>query len=59
MGLGLIIIAGAELLTANSCYLSAAVFEVSNHRNGVLPSPSLSIWQHLICKVLQSVARVM
>ena len=28
MGLGLIIIAGAELLTANSCYLSAAVFEV-------------------------------
>lgn len=29
MGLGLIIIAGAELLTANSCYLSAAVFEVS------------------------------
>ncbi|KAL3154244.1 hypothetical protein ABBQ32_013743 [Trebouxia sp. C0010 RCD-2024] len=27
MGLGLIIIAGAELLTANSCYLSAAVFE--------------------------------
>lgn len=28
MGLGLILIAGAELLTANSCYLSAAVFEV-------------------------------
>lgn len=32
MGLGLIIVAGAELLTANSCYLSAAVFEASQCR---------------------------
>ena len=31
MGLGLIIITGADLLTANSCYLSAAVFEVRLH----------------------------
>ncbi len=31
MGLGLIVISGAELYTANCAYLSAAVFEVRPH----------------------------
>lgn len=49
MGLGLIIISGAELWTANCCYLSAAVFEVCRTCDGCPVSTFLMQYGLQLC----------
>ena len=50
MSLGLILVCGAELLTANSAYISAAVFEV----NCCLHLLNIKLIQNLTCKFVPS-----
>ena len=46
MALGLIIITGSELFTANCCYLSAAVFEVSKYAYALDFLTDISVHTH-------------